>query len=130
MRVLGPHAAVPGGGGGAAYGQMPMGGGYPPFSAGQGAMAPPQVTPGSSYGTRSAGTPSGYGSDGGGSGQGYGSRSSRGAGTAPPAPRSSGGPLSPPSVVPGTGIAMRCTGHTPLSPLAMGLCLDSISCCL
>ena len=101
VRVLGPHAAVPGGGGGgggAAYGQMPMGGGYPPFPAGQGAMAPPQVTPGSSYGTRSAGTPSGYGSDGGGSGQGYGSRSSRGAGTAPPPPRSSGGPSSPPLV--------------------------------
>ena len=61
-------------------GRCPMGGGYPPFSAGQGAMAPPQATPGSSYGTRSAGTPSGYGSDGGGPGQGYGSRSSRGAG--------------------------------------------------
>ena len=37
------HAAVPGGGG--SYGQMPMGGGYPPFLAGgQGNMAPPQVT--------------------------------------------------------------------------------------
>lgn len=81
------HAAVPGGGG--SYGQMPMGGGYPPFLAGgQGNMAPPQVTPGSNYGTRSSGTPSGYGSDGQGSGPPYGSRS-RSAGGVPTAPRSS-----------------------------------------
>ena len=81
-------AAVGGGGGSGSYGQMPMGGGYPPFSAGQGAMAPPQVTPSSNYGTRSSGNPSGYGSDGGGSGGQYGSRS-RGAGNTPQAPRTS-----------------------------------------
>ena len=82
-------AAVPGGGNsGGSYGQMPMGGGYPPFSPGQGNMAPPQVTPGSAYGTRSLGTASGYNSDGQGSGGAYGSRS-RSAGNAPPAPRSS-----------------------------------------
>ena len=81
-------AAVGGGGGSGSYGQMPMGGGYPPFSAGQGAMAPPQVTPSSNYGTRSSGNPSGYGSDGGGSGGQYASRS-RGAGNTPTAPRTS-----------------------------------------
>ena len=69
------------------YGQMPMGAGYPPFSAGQGAMAPPQGAPGANYGTRSSGSPSGYGSDGQGSGPPYGSRS-RGTGSTPTAPRS------------------------------------------
>ncbi|CAL5229988.1 g13422 [Coccomyxa viridis] len=82
-----PMGSVPGNSGGS-YGQMPMGGGYPPFSPGQGNMAPPQVTPGSAYGTRSLGTASGYNSDGQGSGGAYGSRS-RSAGNAPPAPRSS-----------------------------------------
>ncbi len=81
-------AAVPGNSGGS-YGQMPMGGGYPPFSPGQGNMAPPQVTPGSAYGTRSLGTASGYNSDGQGSGGAYGSRSRSAGGNGPPAPRSS-----------------------------------------
>ena len=67
---------------------MPMGGGYPPFSPGQGNMAPPQVTPGSAYGTRSLGTASGYNSDGQGSGGAYGSRSRSAGGNGPPAPRS------------------------------------------
>lgn len=86
-------AAVPGNSGGS-YGQMPTAGSYPPFSPGQGNMAPPQVAPGSAYGTRSLGTASGYNSDGQGSGAAYGSRS-RSAGNAPPAPRSSGEPLQP-----------------------------------